>query len=192
VLDPFHWDARQRGAEIINYAQWRTASITEQSGVYAGTRLRLADPLSLVLGGRRAQATEQGRCRLLGGAPFTPYAGVVYDLDKQHSVYASWTEIFQPQASTDANAQPLKPISGTNYEAGVRRDISAPSFLQRGRVPRSAQNQGVDDLAGPNPCPSSTWAIASAPRARCAAKAWNGRGGRADARLAAVGPVLPM
>jgi outer membrane receptor for ferric coprogen and ferric-rhodotorulic acid len=156
VLDPFHWDAGSVARPVINYAQWHTASITEQSGVYAGTRLRLADPLSLVLGGRVSWYKDDAGYSV--AREFTPYAGVVYDLDKQHSVYASWTEIFQPQASTDANAQPLKPISGTNYEAGVKGEYFGGALNASAAVFQiRQQNRGVDDLAGPNPCPGSTW-----------------------------------
>ncbi|WP_193317294.1 TonB-dependent siderophore receptor [Janthinobacterium sp. FT14W] len=156
VIDPYHWDAGSVARPAIDYAQWRTASITEQSGVYAGTRLRLADPLSLVLGGRLSWYKDDAGYSV--AREFTPYAGVVYDLDKQHSVYASWTEIFQPQAATDAKARPLKPISGTNYETGVKGEYFGGALNASAAVFQiRQQNRGVDDLAGPNPCPGSTW-----------------------------------
>lgn len=50
----------------------------------------------------------------------TPYAGLVYDLDAHHSVYASWTSIFQPQNYQTATGALLDPVTGTNLEAGVK------------------------------------------------------------------------
>jgi len=51
---------------------------------------------------------------------FTPYAGVVYDLDAVHSVYASWTRIFNPQNYATASGALLAPQEGTNYELGIK------------------------------------------------------------------------
>ncbi|WZB68677.1 TonB-dependent receptor [Achromobacter xylosoxidans] len=47
-----------------------------------------------------------------------PYAGIVYDLTPEQSVYASYTDIFQPQSSQDRNGNVLDPIVGKNYEMG--------------------------------------------------------------------------
>ncbi|MCK3142148.1 TonB-dependent receptor, partial [Escherichia coli] len=73
---------------------------------YATTRLSLADPLTLMVGAR--VDSYEYRMTLKSGDyvdpagykvsnEITPYAGLVYDLDAHHSVYASWTSIFQPQ-----------------------------------------------------------------------------------------------
>jgi outer membrane receptor for ferric coprogen and ferric-rhodotorulic acid len=54
---------------------------------------------------------------------FTPYAGIVYDLDNDWSVYASYTDIFQPQNYVNAAGQVLDPILGDNYEVGVKGSV---------------------------------------------------------------------
>lgn len=53
---------------------------------------------------------------------FTPYTGVVYDLDDNWSLYASYTKIFNPQASyvRDINNKSLAPTEGKGYEVGVK------------------------------------------------------------------------
>jgi outer membrane receptor for ferric coprogen and ferric-rhodotorulic acid len=54
----------------------------------------------------------------------TPYGGLVYDLTKEWSVYGSYTSIFQPQSEyLDRSLAPLPPITGTNYEAGVKAEL---------------------------------------------------------------------
>ncbi len=156
LVDPFHWDSAAVAAPAIDYAQWSTKSTTRQSGVFGAARLRLSDPLSLIVGARLSWYKDDAGYSV--SREVTPYAGVVFDLDKQHSVYASWTEIFQPQGANDADMKPLKPISGTNYEAGVKGEyfdgaLNASAALFQIRQ----QNRAVDDLAGPNPCPGSRW-----------------------------------
>lgn len=49
-----------------------------------------------------------------------PYAGLIYDIDQYHSVYASYTSIFQPQYAWDANDNFLDPIDGKSYEMGIK------------------------------------------------------------------------
>ena len=51
----------------------------------------------------------------------TPYFGLVYDINKHHSVYFSYTSIFTPQfGATTSAGTGLKPIIGDQYELGVK------------------------------------------------------------------------
>ena len=50
----------------------------------------------------------------------TPYAGLVADVDDAHSVYASYSTIFQPQALRTPSGELLKPMEGEQYEVGVK------------------------------------------------------------------------
>ena len=52
----------------------------------------------------------------------TPYAGLVYDLDDTYSVYTSYTSIYQPQMSKDAQRKILDPVQGDSYEAGIKAE----------------------------------------------------------------------
>lgn len=98
---------------------------TEQSGIYAATRLSVTDSLKLILGGRVADWSKEGSTY---GTPvdygdtgvFIPYAGALYDITDQHSVYASFTEIFQPQPEQDRTGGFLDPITGKSYELGLK------------------------------------------------------------------------
>ncbi|UTF60644.1 TonB-dependent siderophore receptor [Gilvimarinus sp. DA14] len=98
---------------------------TKQDGFYGATRLSLTDEFKVILGGRISNWEQTGQNY---GTPvdlgddnvFTPYAGMVYELTEQHSLYASYTEIFQPQSERDRNGDYLDPIEGINYEVGVK------------------------------------------------------------------------
>jgi outer membrane receptor for ferric coprogen and ferric-rhodotorulic acid len=98
---------------------------TTQTGFYGASRLNVSDDLKLVVGGRLAEWKQEG---MSYGADidygdsgvFIPYAGALYDLTENHTVYASYTEIFQPQNSIDRNGDYLDPLTGKSYEAGVK------------------------------------------------------------------------
>lgn len=160
-VDPYHWDSSAVSRPDIDMTLWHWAYTARQNGVYAATRLNLADPLKLILGTRinwYKNKNHSDGTQFAINREFTPYAGLIFDLDDFHSVYASWTEIFEPQSSSDRNAKLLDPITGTNYEAGIKGEYfegqlnaSLAVFVVR------QQNRAVDDLSGPNPCPGSTW-----------------------------------
>ncbi|MGE8687731.1 MAG: TonB-dependent siderophore receptor [Achromobacter sp.] len=107
---------------------------SRQSGSYAAFRLNPLDDVHLILGARRSDynydyhyesptdnflQTYTMRAR----GEITPYAGIVYDLTPEQSVYASYTDIFQPQSSQDRNGNVLDPIVGKNYEMGWKGEF---------------------------------------------------------------------
>jgi len=97
--------------------------VTTQDGLYATTRLSLADPLKLILGGRLDwydYDNRDGEGDYKVTRNVTRYAGLIYDLDDHHSVYVSYSDIFTPQSSKDTSGTPVKPIVGKNYEVGIK------------------------------------------------------------------------
>lgn len=97
----------------------------KQQGVYGMGRFSLADPVTLVLGGRMSwwnQSAPRARQRI--DPEFTPYGGLIVDLDRQWSLYGSYAQVFQPQGELTRDGKPLDPITGTNYEAGVKGELA--------------------------------------------------------------------
>lgn len=97
-----------------------------QKSVYTAARFSLRDDLHLIAGARllstdsdgtsygvEREAREHGRT--------TPYVGLVYDLDPQYAVYASYTEIFSPQNYRDLSGRMIDPLEGKSYEVGIKR-----------------------------------------------------------------------
>ena len=103
-------------------------TVTKQHGLFLNTRLRLMDGLAVILGGRLSNYQTRSMDLLAGeawenrkeSAQFTPYAGVVYDLSRSISAYASYTEIFKPQNYRDASGRFLDPEKGNNVELGLK------------------------------------------------------------------------
>lgn len=110
-------------------------TLTSQ-GVAAGTRFHILDNLHLIAGTRWThwKSDYHDIYSANGNAPtydenlktksrFVPYAGLTFDLNKTHSLYASYTQIFNPHLSAkDAEGKPLTPMTGTNFELGWKAD----------------------------------------------------------------------
>ncbi|MFJ4247024.1 TonB-dependent siderophore receptor [Pseudomonas sp. DTU12.3] len=104
----------------------------KQFGTYMTSRFHVTDDLTFILGGRLTDWKRDTDTKpYVGDAStvkeretgiFTPYTGVVYDLDENWSLYASYTKIFNPQASyvRDINNKSLAPTEGKGYEVGVK------------------------------------------------------------------------
>ena len=108
-----------------------------QKGVYGTWRVKPVDDLTLVLGSRVSwydfsyKSKTQTASGITGNAPstatetgvVTPYGGIIYDLSREWAVYASYTDVFQPQTNLDTSGSVLKPIVGTNYEVGLKGEL---------------------------------------------------------------------
>jgi outer membrane receptor for ferric coprogen and ferric-rhodotorulic acid len=96
-----------------------------QSGTYVVGRFSLADPLHLIVGGRvsnwETDQTYFGTKRAYRHKnEFVPYAGLIFDVGRNYSVYASYTEIFKPQNNRNEQGEILAPITGKSVEIGTK------------------------------------------------------------------------
>ncbi|GAC1036204.1 TonB-dependent siderophore receptor [Pseudomonas sp. No.117] len=99
--------------------------IDRQKSLFAGARFSLIDDLHWIVGARMLSADASGASY---GADYytrvhgevTPYTGLVYDLSKQWSLYASWTRIFSPQYNFGLDGRLLDPLEGKSLEAGIK------------------------------------------------------------------------
>lgn len=136
-INLFTWDNQtakpQALAEkLMDYDSWM-----KQYGSYAALRLRPRDDLALILGARSSSYRYRlsNQYALAAFAPYssvtemredgvvTPYAGIVYDLNDSHALYASYTSIFKPQSVRDRNGAVLDPREGDNYEIGLKSEF---------------------------------------------------------------------
>jgi outer membrane receptor for ferric coprogen and ferric-rhodotorulic acid len=87
----------------------------------------LLDPLKLITGAR--YATWKVDSFYLYDTPnlsrydynkTIPYAGLVYDISENFSLFASYTSIFKPQNNRDINGHYLDPVDGESFELGVK------------------------------------------------------------------------
>ncbi|WP_287495964.1 TonB-dependent siderophore receptor [Pandoraea sp. CB10b_02] len=123
-VDIFRWDPNRVPEPGTGPLSSVTPTRTVQNGAYAMGRIRLARPLTVVLGARVSWWDQHAPASAYRtGAKATPYAGAVFDLNEHWSLYASYADIFQPQTVLDAGNNLLKPITGESYEAGVKGQL---------------------------------------------------------------------
>lgn len=100
-----------------------TLNSTTQKGYYLAGKFSLMQDLKLI-SGVRVSSWEYNAANGVGNREFddevTPYIGLIYDLDDNHSIYTSYTSIFKPQNLKDTSGNYLDPIDGKSYEAGIK------------------------------------------------------------------------
>lgn len=101
---------------------------------YVTARFKPLDPLSVIVGARTTTWEDEtynlsyatGVSSAVGrkwSNQVTPYAGIVFDLSAQWSLYASYTDIFKPQSNKDASGAYLDPLLGKAYELGSKAEL---------------------------------------------------------------------
>ncbi len=144
----------------------------QQQGLYSTLRLKLADPLTLVMGSRVSWYKSQNdavaywrdtrtptsaRSRETGEV--TPFAGVLYDLNDNLTVYASYSSIFTPQGSyRTLDGTTLKPLVGKSYEAGIKGEWFDGRLNSAFSLFRTIQEDAQQDDPA---CPDSTCSMNS-------------------------------
>jgi outer membrane receptor for ferric coprogen and ferric-rhodotorulic acid len=131
---------------------------TKSYGVYSQLRVKPVRDLTLV-GGARLSWRELTSLNHINGARgegpdtsgrFTPYLAAIYDIAPNLSVYASQTEIFQPQAATTVSGDLLEPVVGRQYETGVKGDFFDGRLNASAAVFRTTRsNEALPDPVNP-------------------------------------------
>ncbi|MFY4840824.1 TonB-dependent siderophore receptor [Aliarcobacter butzleri] len=133
---------------------------TKQTAYYLTGKFEIVDDLKLILGGRltnydfdELSSRFNQRTKYDANNEFTPFAGLVYDIDENHSAYTSYTDIFKPQNARDKDNKLLDPILGKNYEVGVKgeyfdKKLNAGLTLFRIEQDNVAESTGLMNQAG--------------------------------------------
>jgi outer membrane receptor for ferric coprogen and ferric-rhodotorulic acid len=132
IDDIYTWDGRTPDAPD-NPATGDTVNRENLTSAYATARFKPTDRLSLIIGGRVTSWENIKDTHYYNGSAdhldrhesdrLTPYAGIVYDLSDEWSVYASYTDIFKPQNNQDASGNYLDPLLGRSYELGAKGEL---------------------------------------------------------------------
>ncbi|MCA1323448.1 TonB-dependent siderophore receptor [Herbaspirillum sp. alder98] len=163
--------AEPANAQIIGSAYRSDNSLVKmkQSGAYGVLRFSLSEPLTLVLGNRISWYDMSAQSRVTGtssqdpykeSAVSTPYGGLIYKLTPQWSAYVSYADTFNPQSQRTADGTLLAPVTGKNYEAGIKGELFDGRLNASVAVYRYDQNNMAEqDLV--NPCRASTYCYIS-------------------------------
>lgn len=161
VPDAWNYDGKAPLPTYSRTGAYRIAT-TEQLGVYAANRFSLTDSLSAIVGAR-VTSWETGTDNYNTSGAYvnktgtfevtdelTPYAGLVYDLNQQYSLYASYTDIFNPQNYKDKDDNLLEPVLGSNAELGLKGEFFGGKLTASTAVFKTKQdNYAVRDMTQP-------------------------------------------
>lgn len=152
-VDVFNWDSSAIAKPNLPKLDGTSHNVTMQDSAYATTRLTVTDTLKVILGARLDWFDYDNRT---GDGDYsvtrqlTKYAGVIYDISDAHSVYASYTDVFDPQSSVDIHGSVLKPIVGKNYELGLKGEYFGGSLNASAaifRIDQENRSRLVDDVS---------------------------------------------
>lgn len=125
--------AEPSGADILAANRMNDGYRSDKKGIYASARYELTQPLSLVLGARLSWfdqtyvsdgAWGYSESTAKASRKFTPFAGLIYQLDGQWSVYGSHADIFKPQTQRNASGHFLQPVTGKTWELGLKGQLA--------------------------------------------------------------------
>ncbi|MEH2446391.1 MAG: TonB-dependent siderophore receptor [Nostoc sp.] len=94
-------------------------------GFYLQDQISFQDNLKLLIGGRfdwisQKSGTDQPE---QNDNAFSPRIGLVYQPSKSVSLYASYSQSFNPNSGLNGDGSQFEPTKGTQYEAGIKADF---------------------------------------------------------------------
>jgi len=120
------WDGIAPEATLADAPNGSDVQNTQRSA-YVSTRIKLAEPLSILAGVRytdwETKGTAYSVVQTRDDSEVIPYIGTVYDFTESLSAYASYTETFVPQKELDINAEQLAPVIGKSAEVGLKAQL---------------------------------------------------------------------
>ena len=139
----------------------------KQYGAYSTARLKLADPLTFVLGSRVSwykSETDSVSFFRGEGTPIssesketgqvTPFAALLFDINDNLTVYTSYTDIFTPQGGYKTiTGATLKPLIGQSYELGIKGEWFDGRLNSAFNLFRTIQKDAAQDDPA---CPDSS------------------------------------
>lgn len=122
--------------------------------LYGAAHLNFTDRLKGVVGASAiwltSTGTSYGADQARDNSKVSPYVGAVYDVTSNVSLYASFTDIFNPQSEVDIDHRRLDPARGTSIEGGIKSEwfgkrLYATASLFRAKQSGLATQVGMFD-----------------------------------------------
>lgn len=131
LLNPLQFDPNSipYPSSVVN-SRSHEGSSKKETGIYVATRLDLPASNKLIVGGRLSwvdyasyNSWSNAAASYKASGEFTPYVGLVHELNESTSLYASYTEVFKPQSNLNVHGGMLPPVIGSNYELGIKNEF---------------------------------------------------------------------
>ncbi|WP_075187841.1 TonB-dependent siderophore receptor [Teredinibacter haidensis] len=125
--------------------------------LYAASHWNLSDSIKLIAGANFIDATSEGYSfeeRMDWNASETsPYLGLTYQVTEGVNLYASYSDIYEPQAELNEQLRNIGPAVGTSSEAGLKAELFERQLLTsisifRAEQENYAESAGFDTDSG--------------------------------------------
>ena len=132
------------------------SNTTSAIGIVLQDQITLFDNLKLLLSGRFdavSQDSTNNRTDETSGqdvTAFTPTVGLVYQPIQPISLYANFARSFQPNFGTSADGSFLEPERGTQYEVGIRAELTNRFVVSLAAYNITKANVATVDPANPD------------------------------------------
>ena len=172
TVNPFTFNSANYSTfpTVLSRAPTNTTTSQTQYGAYGSLRLSLTERLKLIGGGRLSHFETKSRNNITGlttsttkdAGIFTPYGGLTFDLSPEWTAYASYAEIYTSQANRyDRNGEALDPMTGDNYELGIKGSLFENRVNTSFALFRvNQEGRAQSDPFFPNPCAASPVGVA--------------------------------
>ncbi|WP_084226988.1 TonB-dependent siderophore receptor [Nostoc sp. KVJ20] len=107
-----------------------TNTVTDELGFIVQDQVTIADNLKLLLSGRFDNFKQTDKDFLAdtetsqSGSAFSPRVGILYQPIPPISLYANYSQSFQPAIGRAFDESEFKPTKGTQFEIGVKADLN--------------------------------------------------------------------
>mgnify|MGYP000294839496 CR=1 FL=1 len=149
--DVRRWGSQQVAEPTYPGAYLASDQTDRLSRFYAAAHFSVTDQFKVVAGFNalklKSKGYSYGTDTPRDEEKVSPYIGGVYDLTQTVSLYASYTDIFNPQSEVDIDNQTLAAAHGEAYEAGLKSEWFDSRLYVTAAVFKSQQD-GLAEYAG--------------------------------------------
>ena len=137
------WNHLQPAEPTFPGAYLASDQVDRLNRFYAAAHLNVTNRLKVVAGFNALKLKSKGFSYGVDtprdDSEVSPYAGAVFDLNPNVSLYANYTDIFNPQSEVDVAHRTLDPAHGKSYEAGFKSEWFDKRLYLTGAVFTSRQ-----------------------------------------------------
>ncbi|MFW2828649.1 TonB-dependent siderophore receptor [Sphingomonas sp. ID0503] len=147
----YTWDKLTIPEPDYPEATRQTNTTDRLTRAYGAAHIDIADPVKAVVGASviwlKSTGESYGTNQARKNSKVAPYAGLTVDVADGLKLYASYTDIFNPQIEVDVTRRKLDPAKGTSVEGGVKATAFGGRLYATAAVFRSKQ-KGLAEYAG--------------------------------------------
>ena len=158
AMPPFPgWSGREVAEPVWGESQLQSDWDSDFGRVFGVAHLNATDELKFITGFNAIDVQSNGfnfgESADNDESKVSPYVGATYLVADMFNLYASYSDIYEPQPEYGPDLKPLGPAEGKSYEAGVKaelldRRLLATLSVFRARQDNYAEYGGVDAESG--------------------------------------------